>query len=181
MLIHHCRRTPKAPHSANTHTHQNDLNAHTFFIIWIIFLLHICSEMLVCECCSNLTCKVSDSVCSWKYFFSSHWSRVYEDLHTLPQNKLITETREACVNIFYVIWKHGEQPYASPRDERRLEMRRKAGWGKNKRPLAFYFCANESHFVFSVSAPLLLPPVSESVCVCMRVLQLFLSPLLLLG
>lgn len=40
---------------------------------------------------------------------------VYVDLHTIPQNKLITGTCGACVNIFYVISKLSTQPYASVR------------------------------------------------------------------
>lgn len=52
------------------------------------------------------------------------------------------------------------------RDERRLEMKRNAEWGKNKGPLAFCCCANESHFVFSVSVLLLSPSLSVLCVYC---------------
>lgn len=59
---------------------------------------------------------------------------------------------------------HNNMPHR--RDERRREMKRKKWKRKNKGPLAFYCCANESHFVFCVSAQLLSLSSSVWVCVC---------------
>ena len=45
------------------------------------------------------------------------------------------------------------------------EWRERTEWGENKGPLAFHCCANESHFVFCVSARLLFP-LADCVCAC---------------
>ena len=61
--------------------------------------------------------------------------------------------------------------------------RERREWGENKGPLAFHCCANESHFVFSVSARLLFPLadcVCAFVCVCVCIaLSLSRLPLFL--
>ncbi len=114
-------------HALCKHIHKNEINTrviphtHAYFITtmrdyfcWFMFAtdsLWVC----VCVCVCNLTCEVPSCVCSWKGSARLQWSGFYVDLHTIPQNKLITETCEARVNIFYVIWKSQAQTYASQR------------------------------------------------------------------
>ena len=175
----HTRNRDKHSHNSTTHTHTH---THTHTPLNQCERLFFSTSYLPptvykrCLCRSDLTRGESPSASAHeKCSSSSRWSEVYEDLHTIAQNELITGSCAARVNIFYVIWKHGAQPYAS---QERWKEARNEEREQNEEKIRDLWPSTAVRMKAILSSVFLLASFSLSLTVFARVcIALFLSRL----